>query len=141
RRRALFLVRERGEPAPDRGVLRIALVALRIDAGNDAGDGGVATEGDLERRRDFAQRGAGAGGLDGGGEQVATAAGGRGEGLQCFLDAGGTAGAADFGEAGDLLVADLGDIDLAEGDGRLGVEPVAIDADDDILAAIDAGLA
>ena len=66
---------------------------------------------------------------------------GRAKRVERGDDAAVVARAPDLGEAGDLLVADLCVVDFAERDRRLVLEPVAVDADDHVLAAIDARLA
>ena len=57
---------EGGNPVGEGSELRIAGIGVAIDAGDDAGDGGMAAEDIFERLRDFAQRGASARGFDGG---------------------------------------------------------------------------
>jgi len=66
RRRAVLLVREGGNPRLHLGILRIAPVAVAIDAGDDTRDGVVTAEDILQRPRDLAQSGADAGSTDSG---------------------------------------------------------------------------
>ena len=130
------------DAAGNGGEFGVVAIAARIDAGDDAGDGGVAAEHVFHGLADLAQGGAGARRLDGGFEQIALVLGrifaqGGEHGLALGLVAGG----ADALELGDLFGAHLGIVDLAHFDRVFAVEPIAVDAHDHFLAPVDAGLA
>jgi hypothetical protein len=102
----------------------------------------VAAEDLLERRRDLADRGARAGGLDRQLEQVALPAlRRRRERVERRADLARVARLLDALDAGDLRLAHGAVVDLADVDRRLLLELELVDADDDVLAAVDARLA
>src|SRR5690606_4182710 len=94
----------------------------------------------LERLADLAERGARAGRLDRSSQQVAVAARGLAQVLESAHGGASVAAALEVGQPRDLLLAHLRVVDLAHLDRLLIVEPEAVDADDHVLAAVDAGL-
>src|SRR5262249_25360584 len=124
------------------GEAGVAGIGRAVDAGDAARGGAMAGEHLLQRIRDLADRGAGARRLDGERQQVAVAARRRlGERVECRTPAAFVTCLADLLQARDLLLAHARVVDV-EQLRRLGVllGLVLVDADDDLLAAIDARL-
>src|SRR5579875_898254 len=120
----------------------VALIGRAVDAGDAANGGAVAGEDALERLRDLAHRGARPRRLDGELEEIARLAGGRGgEGLEGRAAARLVAARAHLAQAMDLRLAHLGVVDGEHIDLRLLLGAVFVDANDDLLAAVDARLA
>ena len=95
----------------------------------------------LQRRRNFADRGLGARGVDRERQQVAVAAvGGAGERVERRLQLRRIALALEAGELVELQLPHRGIVDLEHVDRRFVLRPVLVDADHRLLAGIDARL-
>ena len=132
---------ERIDATGQGGEAFVAGVAVHVHPFDGADLGGVAAEHLFHGIAHLADGGPGASGIDAEGEQVGiagSASGDRGKGrLHDLVIALG----ADLGELGDLLGEHRGVVDVEHVD-ELGVgDLVLVDADDDLLALIDAGLA
>ena len=113
------------------------MVALRNHAGDALAGHQVAVKRRLQRVGNFAQRGANAGGVDGGGQQVFTMLRGVGEGVQRGFYRHVVPTGANFFQRGDLFVAHLDVVDLQYRRFIFFFQLVLIDADDDALALVD----
>ena len=103
--------------------------------------GAVATEHVLHRLAHLSDRRPGSGGVDAQRQQVGISGGALAQPLESRLARSLVALGAHPLEPGDLLLADLGVVDVEHVD-MVGVGgPVLVDADDDLLATVDAGLA
>ena len=122
--------------------LALVLVARRVGAADHAVGGLVAAVDLLEREADLADGAAGAGGVDRELEQVAgSRARGVVQGLEAHGDAGSVAAGADLGETLDLVDAHGRVVDRQHLDRRLVLQAELVDADNDLGARVDHGLA
>ena len=100
----------------------------------------MAAERLFQRQRDLADRGAGARRADREFEQIAVAARGLGQRVERGLDGGDVARALELLQLGELAGAHLGIVDLQHVDLDVRLRPVGVDADQRLLAGIDARL-
>src|SRR5690606_9078173 len=129
------------DAAGNGGKFGIVAIALRIDPRDDANNGGVATEHIFHGLADFAQRSAGAGGGHCGVKQIALIHGRKlAQGGEHGLAFGLVAAGAHASQQRDLLDTHLGVVDIADVNAVLDIKPVAVDADNDIFAAINTRL-
>ena len=141
-RPAALLLGEGRDLGDDRREVVVALVAGAVHAGDATDLRLVAAEHRLHGVAHLADGGPGPGGLDAEREQVAVAGGARRaarRGRRRTPPA--SRVGADLLEPGDLLLAHLGVVDVEHVDVLGIVGAVLVDADDDLLAAVDAGLA
>ena len=123
------------------GELLVALVGRAVHAGDrtDLAPCGARTRSSMASEIS-PRRGPGPGRVDGEGEQVAVAACAFGERVERGLAGLAVAFGPDLVELGDLAVADHGVVDVEDVDELDVVGHVLVHADDDVLAAVDAGL-
>src|SRR5206468_12951959 len=141
-RPAAFGLQERLDLGLDLLELRIVAIGCAIDPGDRAHFRLVPGIDLFQRARYLADGRARAHGRDRKLQQVAGAAGGcLGQSVERGGDLGAVAAGLDPGEARDLLLAHLAVVDVQHVDIGLQAGLVLVDADDDVFAAIDPGLA
>ena len=119
---------------------RVVADLLAIDAGDGVDLGDMAAEHLLQRQRDLADGRAGARRADREFEQIAVAVRGLGQRVERALDGGDVARALELLQLGELARAHLGIVDLEHIDFDICLGLAGVDADQRLLAGIDARL-